>query len=132
MERNELTINEVNAIKNPTKQFVHIFWYDWFCKNSSLDRKGRTLLSKLRMISKNTTKFDKNKCYVFFKNNCPCYGDKKLYDDFKICDIESGNVIYIIIPRDPYGKAIVYGKENNFEMSIVNGTWNDVKIFFKS
>ena len=52
-----------------------------------------------------------------FKNNCPCNGS--LYDDFRICDVKTGEVIYTIVPSDGFkktkGKAIVWGRENDFE-----------------
>jgi hypothetical protein len=55
-----------------------------------------------------------------------------LYDDFRICDIETGGVKYTITPKDTWekGQASVYGRDNNFEKSLVVGNWNDVKKFF--
>lgn len=106
-------------------------WYDWFCRESSLLNKGKTLLKKLRMISR-SKKFDNDKCYVFFKNNCPCNGS--LYDDFRICDSETGDVLYCVIPRSGHkcdnGAAQLYGVDNDFEEPIVEGTWNDIKTWF--
>ena len=68
----------------------------------------------------------------FFKNNCPCNGS--LYDDFRICDIDTGDVIYTITPSSGHkvdeGAASVWGKENEFENELVNGTWQDVLDFF--
>ena len=106
-------------------------WYDWFCRDSSLPNKGKKLLDKLRTISE-SKKFDNDKCYVFFKNNCPCRG--RLYDDFRICDKETGDVLYTIVPSSGYdvtkGKAEVYGIDNDFDSPLVCGTWRDVKKFF--
>ena len=53
-----------------------------------------------------------------------------LYDDFRICDIKSGEVIYTITPRDNHGKATVWGRENNFDEPLAEGTWNHVTTFF--
>ena len=80
-------------------QKIHNFWYDWFCKDSSLANKGYTLLQKLNQIA-DSKKIDADKTYVWFKNNCPC--DGSLYDDFRISDIESGDVIYCVIPKSGY------------------------------
>jgi hypothetical protein len=33
---------------------------------------------------------------VLFANCCP--GEGKLYDEFKICDLETGEVIYSVVP----------------------------------
>lgn len=104
-------------------------WYDWFCKDTSLPGKTVTLVRKLKQIAF-SPKFDLAKTYIFFKNNCPMYGDFKLYDDFRICDIETGDVLFTVTPRDPYGKAEVWGKENEFKEAIVSGTWKDVLTFF--
>lgn len=110
---------------------VMYLWYDWFCKNSSLARKGKTLLKKLKMIAP-SKKFDNDKCYVFFKNNCPCSG--RLYDDFRICDKETGDVIYCVIPKSGHkcheGRAQVWGVDNDFNEPIVEGTWREVKAWF--
>jgi hypothetical protein len=106
-------------------------WYDWFCKDSSLKRKGEALLKKLKLIA-SSNKFDNDKCYVFFKNNWPCVGN--LYDDFRICDKETGDVLYCVIPKSGHkcdeGRAQVYGVDNDFDEPIVEGTWREVKAWF--
>jgi hypothetical protein len=110
---------------------VMSLWYDWFCKDSSLKRKGEALLKKLKLIA-SSNKFDNDKCYVFFKNNCPCVGN--LYDDFRICDKETGDVIYCVVPKSGFkrdnGRAQVYGVDNDFKEPLVEGTWRDVKVWF--
>jgi len=106
-------------------------WYDWFCKETSLENKGKRLLQKLSAIQK-SPKFDNDKTYVFFKNNCPLHGS--LYDDFRICDIETGDVIYCVIPKSGHtcdnGVAQVYGKDNDFKEAIIEGTWKEIKEWF--
>ncbi|MDR0390461.1 MAG: hypothetical protein LBH59_01025 [Planctomycetaceae bacterium] len=70
--------------------------------------------------------------YVIFRNNCPVHG--RLYDDFRICDINTENVVYTIIPSSGHdsikGKAQVWGCENDYNEPLVNGTWKDVQKFF--
>lgn len=106
-------------------------WYDWFCRDSSLERKGKDLLKKLKMIA-SSKKFDNDKCYVFFKNNCPFVGN--LFDDFRICDKETREVLYCVVPKSGYkcdeGRAQVFGVDNNFQGPLVEGTWRDVKAWF--
>ena len=63
---------------------------------------------------------DTDKVYVFFKNNCTGRGTK--YDDFRIVDRETGDVIYTVIPKCGHsGKAEVWGRENGFKEAIVTG-----------
>ena len=126
--------------KFDNKEFVPNFvevqcdagWYDWFCKDESLGPKTKKLAVKLKQVME-SDKIDCEKSYVFFKNNCPMNG--RLYDDFRICDIESGDAIYTITPRVGYnnmnGEAEVWGKENDFKEALVSGKWDDVKKFFK-
>lgn len=104
-------------------------FFDWWCKDSSLENKSKSLCSKVRVIAKHTLKFDPTKVYVFFKNNCPCCGP--LYDDFRICDLESGRVLFTIVPKSGHtGRAEVWGEDNSFKVPLVDGTWSDVKRFF--
>jgi hypothetical protein len=103
-------------------------WYDWFCRDTSLAAKTQNLGKKVLRLMK-SSKIDVEKNYVFFKNNCPMRGS--LYDDFRICDTETGNVIYTVVPRCTHsGKAEVWGRENNFQEPIVSGSWKDIKTFF--
>jgi hypothetical protein len=107
-------------------------WYDWFCKDTSLPGKTRKLGHKVLRVAR-SKKINPDTMYVWFKNNCPCVG--KLYDDFRFADMETGDVIYTITPCDGHdiykGKASVWGRENNFEVPLVEGTWADVLKFFE-
>ena len=124
----EMSITQLLAQENVE---VETLWFDWFCKDSALERKGKSLLSKVKAISK-SDKFDNNKCYVFFKNCCPCFG--RLYDQFKICDIESGDVLYCVTPKSGHycdkGLGEVWGVENNFQEPLVVGNWKELKQWF--
>lgn len=106
-------------------------WYDWFCNDKSLAGKTRRLSGSVKRIAR-SKKVDIDKMYVWFKNNCPMNGS--LYDDFRFADIETGDVIFTIIPRSGHnaleGRSEVWGKENGFKEPLVTGTWKDVIAFF--
>lgn len=106
-------------------------WYDWFCYDTSLLNKTKKLVGKLKSISR-SSKINIDTQSVFFKNGCP--GNGSLYDDFRICDLVTGEVIYTIIPSSGFahkkGQSEVYAKENHFEEPLVAGEWKDVIKFF--
>ncbi len=68
-------------------------WYDWFCRDSSLVNKTKKMGQIIKGI-KNGGKVDLEKNYIFFKNNCPLTGP--LYDDFRICDLETSKLLFTI------------------------------------
>jgi len=107
---------------------INAGWYDWFCRNNSLRNKTYKMAPMVKRIAK-SDKIDPSKVYVFFKNNCPMRGP--LYDDFRICDLETGNVIWTIVPKCGHtGLAEVWGKENDFEKAIVSGTMREIYKYF--
>lgn len=116
---------------NSVKTQISAGWYDWFCQDTSLRNKTRKLGKKVVQLLP-SKKIDGEKMYVFFKNNCPMMG--RIYDDFRICDMETGDVIYTIIPSCGHsatqGVAKVYGRENDFKEALVYGSWKNVKEFF--
>ena len=87
-------------------------FYDWFCRDSSLERKAIQLFKKTKRFIK-AKNIDVDNTYVFFKNNCPVEGS--LYDDFRICDLETGKVIFTVTPKSSHsGEAELWGVENKF------------------
>jgi hypothetical protein len=72
-------------------------FYDWFCKNSSLEREAKAMLSKLRFLV-NEGVIDGDKNYVWFKNNCPMCGTN--YTDMRFCSLEE---------KDEYGDDLFIG-----------------------
>ena len=101
------------------------FFFDWWCRDSSLPGKSRRLMSSVRAIVGTGTKaFDPDKTYVFFKNNCPCCGG--LYDDLRICDIESGEVLFNVCPS----KKTVYF-EGHWEKGLKFGSMKELKTWFR-
>lgn len=101
-------------------------FYDWFCNDASLLNRSKSLFGKLKKIIPLLQNIDIDKNYSFFKNNCPVSGP--LYDDFRICDIESGNVIYTIVPKCGHtGNAEIWGRANDFRGPIRSAkTWNEL------
>lgn len=96
-------------------------FYDWFCREHSLEGKSKSLFGKAKKLVKANTKsnrfdFSGDGTYTFFKNNCPCYGDGRLYDSFSICEgNDDGTVICWIAPKNPFGYAEIAFKGHGFE-----------------
>ncbi len=89
-------------------------FYDWFCKPSSLRNKSWKLMKQVKTFLKHNPQIDLLEHYVFFKNNCPMFGP--LYDDFRICNIETGDVVFTVIPKCGHsGLAEIWGRENDFK-----------------
>lgn len=115
-------------------------WYDWFCKDESLAKKTEFLGNKAIQLF-GSKKIDLNNHYIWFKNNCPAVGP--LYDDFRIADIESGNVQFTIcnIKKGCYGQDFSgwevwdYSKSGEGSYAtrkpVIRGTWRDVKKYFE-
>jgi hypothetical protein len=94
-------------------------FYDWFCKDSSLKAKAKTLYNATAKFVKKF-EIDINTHYVFFKNNCPMSGS--LYDSFSICNIENGDVVYWVTPKSGHtGMAEICGKANDFKEPLYSG-----------
>lgn len=86
------------GIEADRKTMCDIGWYDWFCTDRGLYGRLKKMVPAIRRISR-SEKVD-DSMYIFFKNNCPCWVDDT-YDDFRICDKETGDVLYTIVPRYP-------------------------------
>jgi hypothetical protein len=89
------------------------------------------LYPKVRKIAQ-SKKINLDATYVFFQNCCP--GEGSLYDEFKICDMKTGDVIYVVVPKSGHkcdkGRAELWGRENGFKGPLVAGTWKNIKAYF--
>jgi hypothetical protein len=123
--KNKMTIRQqLEKHLNGEKFECHNF-YDWFCIETSLEKKSNNLFKKLNSISK-SSKFDIDKTHSYFKNNCMFSGQN--FNEIVICNIESGVSIYRIACY--IGRYELYGNENNFNYPLGEGKWNDIKEFF--
>ena len=93
-------------------------FYDWFCNDSSLEGRAKKLKGLAKKLVDHLD-LDKNKVYVFFKNNCPMSGP--LYDSLSICDRESGNVILWATPKS--------GHTNQAELYMIDGDTHEEPTF---
>ena len=104
-------------------------FYDWFCSDKALVGKQKSLDAKVRKIAK-SPKVNIDTMYVWYKNNCPVVG--RLYDDIRIADCVTGEVIWNIVPKSGRnGLSEVYGRINDFDKPLVSGSWADVLRFFE-
>lgn len=113
--------------------------YDWWNDTSACKWVSR-LGNKIATIAK-SKKVNLETNYVWYKQNCPCAGP--LYDDFRIADIESGDVQFCIsnLKRGCYGEDFSgwevwdYSKSGEGSYAtrkpVVKGTWRDVKKYFE-
>lgn len=127
---NEITFDELDSIDiddlGKRSKGCYAF-YDWFCKTSSLKRKAERLISVTRKIASLKSKaFDPKKCYVFFKNNCPC--DGPLYDDLRICDKKTGEVLINVCPS----RHEIWSTENDFDCPVLEASsMKEIYAWFK-
>lgn len=103
-------------------------FYDWFCNDSSLKNRAMKLFPKVKKFLQLHPEIDVKKTYVFFKNNCPFVGNS--YDDFRICERSTGNVIYTVTPscghRATQGQCEIWGRENKFDRPLLTApNWKE-------
>ena len=118
--------------ENPSREtMIEAGWYDWFCDDTELKPRLDAMFPKVEQIA-HSAKVDMDTMYVFFKNNCPGVGD--IYDDFRICDMRTGDVIFTVCPASGHertmGRADLWGRENNFKGALAEGTWEDITNYF--
>ena len=100
-------------------------FYDWFCKDSALERKANILFPKVKKFIE-STRVDILDTYVFFKNNCPVNGP--LYDDFRIWD--DNGVLFTVIPKCGHsGKAEIWGKNDSGKFECLKQAETFSKLF---
>jgi hypothetical protein len=100
----------------------------WFCEDSSLQNKAWNLMKKVKTFLKHNPQIDILETYVFFKNNCPMRGP--LYDDFRICDLTTGNVLFTVIPKCSHsGMAEIWGRDDSGEFGQLKVAQTFSKLF---
>jgi len=113
--------------------------YDWWSADSTFQRIILKELAKKVVAIATSEKIDVDNTYVFFKQNCPCTGP--LYCDFRICDIQSGDVLYCLsnVKKGCYGRDFGgwelwdFVRENGSKVTnneTLMGTWRDIKKYF--
>ena len=114
-----------------TDTMIDAGWYDWLCEDEELKPRLDAMFPKAKQIAA-SSKIDIDAMYVCFKNDRPGKGD--LYDIFRFCDMETGDVVFSVTPSSGHkkdkGQAEVWGVENTFDRALAKGTWNDVMSFF--
>ena len=104
----------------------HASWcfnfYDWFCEDAKLEEKADTLYPAMMRFCRKMG-LDTSRYFCFFKNNCPTFDN--LYDDFRICDRETGDVVFTVIPdrvhHNGHKRASIWGIYNGFDGPIAQG-----------
>ena len=101
-------------------------FYDWFCKDASLERKANALFPKVKKFIAANPEIDILSTYVFFKNNCP--GNGPLYDDFRICN--ENEVLFTVIPKCSHsGKAEIWGRDDSGKFRMLKQSETFSKLF---
>jgi hypothetical protein len=96
------------VIENPELLNHDNCWsfYDWFCKDSSLERRAKSMIPKLKFLVKMGI-IDGDKLYVEFKNNCPCSGTT--YDDMRFSAIKDSKFVGGVTPRSGHAPDVFFG-----------------------
>lgn len=120
MQENQVTLaDQLSAwAQGQSALYSHCHdFYDWFCSDASLERRAKSLQSKVKKLLKRFEDtgrtLNTRSTYVFFKNNCPMGGP--LYDSFSICDRESGDVLYWVTGKSGHsGQAEIFSRAKGF------------------
>jgi hypothetical protein len=125
----EITINEFIANPFPTvDEYGAGLFFDWFCREKSLRNKALGMIPMLKFLVENNV-INGNTTRVIFKNNCPFDGN--LYDDLRVIDIESDEMIMGVAPKLGYegmkGKCEFWKFDE--DRNVVQTTFDNVKAF---
>ena len=129
-----MTINEFLANPMATENDCFGF-FDWFCTDRGLKSRMLKLKGRIAYLVKMGV-VDGDKNYVILKNNCPIDGE--LYDDFRVIDIETDEMICGLAPSlgynskkgkcefwtfDDEGKLVetLYDSYKTFKNAVKNG-----------
>tara|TARA_B100000424_G_scaffold134724_1_gene102259 strand:- start:180 stop:647 length:468 start_codon:yes stop_codon:yes gene_type:complete len=94
-----ITINEFLADPVGTTENDCFGFFDWFCTDRGLKSRMLKLKGRIAYLVKMGV-VDGDKNYVILKNNCPMDGE--LYDDFRVIDIETDEMICGLAPSLGY------------------------------
>ena len=75
-------------------------WMDWWCTDGALYNRTKAMVPTIRRLA-NSTMVDPDRDELVMKNNQPAWIDNT-YDDFRICDRDTGDVKFTVIPRWPH------------------------------
>ena len=94
-----MTINEFLADPVGTTEDDYFGFFDWFCTERGLKSRMLKLKGRIAYLVKMGV-IDGDKNYVILKNNCPLDGE--LYDDFRVIDIETDEMICGLTPSSGF------------------------------
>lgn len=94
-----ITINEFLADPVGTTKDEYFGFFDWFCRERGLMSRMLKLKGRIAYLVKMGV-IDGDKNYVILKNNCPLDGE--LYDDFRVIDIETDEMVCGLAPSLGY------------------------------
>lgn len=92
--------DDLGEFNHSRESMIEAGWYDWFCTDRGLWNRLKKMMPCIRRLAK-SDKIDLDKTRLMFKNNCPMWVNET-YDDFRICNLETGDVMWTIAPRYPF------------------------------
>jgi len=99
------------------KIMIESGWHDWFCKDSTLQRRLKSM-APLVISAEKSPLINSDKVRIFFKNNCPMAGPT--YDSFSIVDIESNDVLYWVCKKSTHSNESEIFKFPDFNNNILH------------
>ncbi len=96
-----VSINEILEDNSKANEFFQ--FYDWFCKDESLERHFKSFLPKLKFLV-NEGLLDGDNLYFWLKNNCPVNGS--LYNDIRFSRISDEEFLGGITPKTGHIKEL--------------------------
>lgn len=96
----KFTIGNLKAVGIPSDETIRGMFYDWFCSDSSLARRGRTCIARLASLVKSAPDKFNDEDTIDIKNNCPCSGPT--YDCIRVWD-KGEKFKYAFVPKENGG-----------------------------
>lgn len=100
-------------------------WYEWECSLDELLEKTKRFAKPILML-KNSERINLDSMFIWFTTNIT--EDYPPHDDFKICDIETGVILYQVFYKSPFDdKNTLWTVFPYSEMRMTKGLQRKVK-----